>query len=66
MAKPALMQAGLSADTAEQMIEMSHAINNGRMVPLEKRDESNTTPTTFESFTAEALVPAYNGQSASI
>jgi hypothetical protein len=48
------------------MIEMSHAINNGRMVPLEKRDESNTTPTTFESFTAEVLVPAYNGRSASI
>ena len=66
MAKPALMQAGLSADTAEQMIEMSHAINGGRMVPLEKRDESNTTPTTFESFTAEVLVPAYNGKSASV
>ena len=66
MAKPALMQAGLSADTAEQMIEMSHAINNGRMVPLEKRNESNTTPTTFESFTAEVLVPAYNGRSAPV
>ncbi|HLX00229.1 MAG TPA: NAD(P)H-binding protein [Candidatus Acidoferrales bacterium] len=65
MAKPALMQGGLSADTADQMIEMSKAINEGRMVPLEKRNESNTTATTFESFTAEVLVPAYKGQSAS-
>ncbi len=61
MAKPALMQAGLSADTAEQMIEMSKAINEGRMVPLEKRSEGNTTVTTFEAFTAEVLVPAYKG-----
>jgi len=65
MAKPALLQAGLSADTADQMIEMSKVINEGRMAPLEKRNESNTTPTTFESFTAEVLVPAYNSQSAS-
>ncbi len=65
MAKPALMQAGLSADGADQMIEMSKAANEGRMVPLEKRNESNTTPTTFESFTAEVLVPAFKGQSAS-
>jgi uncharacterized protein YbjT (DUF2867 family) len=65
MAKPALMQAGLSSDTADQMIEMSKAINEGRMVPLEKRNESNTTPTTFESFTAEVLVPAYKAQTAS-
>lgn len=66
MAKPALMQAGLSADTADQTIEMSKAVNEGRMVPLEKRDASNTTPTTFESFTAEVLVPAYKGQSAPV
>ncbi|MFZ0821869.1 MAG: NAD(P)H-binding protein [Candidatus Acidiferrales bacterium] len=65
MAKPALLQAGLSADMADNFIEMSNAVNERRMVPLETRSARNTTPTTFESFTAEVLVPAFKGQSAS-
>ncbi len=65
MAKPALLQAGLSADMADNYIEMSKAVNERRMVPLETRNAKNTTPTTFESFTAEVLVPVFKGQSAS-
>lgn len=65
MAKPALMQAGLSGDVADQMIEMCKAINERRMVPLEPRGAKNTTPTSFETFTAEILVPAFKGQAAS-
>ncbi len=65
MAKPALLQAGLSADMADNFIEMSKAVSERRMVPLEARNAKNTTPTTFETFTAEVLVPVFKGQSAS-
>ncbi|HUK30367.1 MAG TPA: NAD(P)H-binding protein [Candidatus Acidoferrum sp.] len=65
MAKPALLQAGLSSDGASNFIEMSKAISEKRLVPLETRNAKNTTPTTFETFSAEVLVPAYKGQPAS-
>lgn len=65
MAKPALVQSGMSADMADQLIEMSKAVNNRTMVPLETRTAENTTPTSFETFTAEVLLPAYRGKSAS-
>ncbi|HEV3220452.1 MAG TPA: NAD(P)H-binding protein [Candidatus Acidoferrales bacterium] len=62
MAKPALLQAGFSADMAENYLEMSKAINERRMVPLETRNAKNTTPTTIETFVAEVLLPAFKGQ----
>ena len=65
MAKPAMMQTGLSANAVDKIIEMSGAINSGVMVPLETRNANNTTPTTFESFAAQVLAPLYKGQSAS-
>lgn len=64
MAKPALRNAGLSADTVDQFIEMCDAISDRRMVPLETRNAANTTPTTFEEFAAEVLAPAFHGKSA--
>ncbi len=64
MAKPALLQAGISADVADNFIEMSKAISDKRVVGLEKRSAKNTTPTTFETFVAEVLVPVFKGQSA--
>jgi uncharacterized protein YbjT (DUF2867 family) len=65
MAKPAMMQAGMSADFVDQLIELSSAISHGKMVMLEPRNAENTTPTTIETFTNEVLVPAYKGKSAS-
>jgi uncharacterized protein YbjT (DUF2867 family) len=65
MAKPAMMQSGMSADTADQLIEMYDAINHGKIVTHETPSAENTTPTSFEVFTNEVLVPAYNGKSAS-
>lgn len=65
MAKPALLQAGLSANMADLMVEMANAFNEHRLVGLEPRNAQNTTPTPFETFTAEVLVPAYKSQSAS-
>jgi uncharacterized protein YbjT (DUF2867 family) len=65
MAKPAMVQSGMSSDMADQLIEMSKAVSNRIMVPLETRNAANTTSTSFETFTAEVLVPAYKGKSAS-
>jgi len=65
MAKPALMQSGMSASTADGLIEMSQAISDRIMVPLEPRSARNTTTTKIEDFTAHVLVPAFRGQAAS-
>jgi uncharacterized protein YbjT (DUF2867 family) len=65
MAKPAMMQAGMSSDFVDQLIELSSAISHGKLVMLEPRSAENTTPTTFETFTNEVLVPAYKGKSVS-
>jgi len=62
MAKPAMMQSGMSADLADKLIEMCKAINDGIMAPTEPRNAVNTTPTSFETFTAEVLVPLYQGK----
>jgi len=64
MAKPALKSAGLSADLVDLYVEMCDAISDRRMVPLELRNEANTTPTTFEEFAAEVLAPAYRSNAA--
>jgi hypothetical protein len=65
MAKPAMMQSGMSANAADRIIEMCKSINDGIFVPLEPRGAKNTTPTTFESFAAQVLAPIFKGQSAS-
>jgi len=56
---------GMSRNMAELLCEMSAALNNGYMKPLEPRSEKNTTPTTFETFVQEVFLPAYRGQAAS-
>ena len=65
MAKPAMIQSGMSADFADQIIEMSKAISEGRIKMHEPPNAENTTPTSFEVFTNEVLVPAFKGKSAS-
>jgi uncharacterized protein YbjT (DUF2867 family) len=59
IAKPALRRTGMSADAVEQIVELSAAANDHRMVPLESRNAKNTTPTTLEQFAAEVIAPAY-------
>ncbi|HEV8384376.1 MAG TPA: NmrA family NAD(P)-binding protein [Candidatus Acidoferrales bacterium] len=59
MAKPALTQMGLSKSMAEALVEMSEAINDRRMVPLEKRSPANTTPTSIEWFAEHVFAPAF-------
>jgi uncharacterized protein YbjT (DUF2867 family) len=61
----ALTQMGISKNVASLICEMSEALNNGLMKPLEPRSETNTTPTWFETFVQEVFLPAYKGQAAS-
>ncbi len=54
----ALAQAGVSATFAGLYVEMTRAINEGRLAPREGRRPENTTPTRFEDF-ADELARAY-------
>ncbi len=54
-----LAQMGLSASVAALYTEMARAFNAGKVRSLEGRSAANTTPTSFETFAAEVLVPAY-------
>lgn len=62
--KPALTQMGMSPNMADLLLEMSDALNSGHMRALEPRSAQNTTPTTIETFVAEAFVPAYRAKAA--
>lgn len=55
----ALLQMGLPKKTAKLIIEMWEGANAGLIAPQEARSARNTTPTTLESFVAEAFAPAY-------
>jgi uncharacterized protein YbjT (DUF2867 family) len=57
--RAALVQMGMSDNLAGLILEMADALNRGHMRALEPRSSSNTTPTSFETFVAEAFVPAY-------
>lgn len=61
----ALTQMGMSKNVASLLVEMSEALDSGRMKPLEARSEKTTTPTSFETFVQEVFLPAYKGQAAS-
>lgn len=62
--RPVLQQMGMSPDLAEQILELSAALNSGHVRALEPRSPRNTTPTSYEIFVSEEFVPAYEGQSA--
>ena len=61
----AMTQMGMSKNFATLICEMSDALNNGYMQPLEPRSEKNTTATSFETFVQEVFLPAFKGQAAS-
>ena len=64
MAKPALTQMGLSKSVADSLVEMSEAINDRRMVPLEKRSPANSTPTSIEWFAENVFAPVFKASAA--
>jgi len=59
MLKPAMMAMGISGNMVDLILEMSDAIDNGRVAALEKRGPENTTPTTIEWFAANVFAPAF-------
>jgi uncharacterized protein YbjT (DUF2867 family) len=63
--KAAMMQMGMSAAVADQILEMSDSLNGGHIVPLEARAAKNTTPTTLAQFAAEVFAPAFKAKAAS-
>jgi uncharacterized protein YbjT (DUF2867 family) len=58
-AEKGLIAAGLSPDMSRLSIEMSRAINEGRVFGNIVRTPVNTTPTSFETFCDEVFVPLF-------
>jgi uncharacterized protein YbjT (DUF2867 family) len=57
-----LVQMGMSDPMAKLLVEMTNALNAGKMRALESRTQQNATPTSYESFVSEVFVPAYQQQ----
>jgi uncharacterized protein YbjT (DUF2867 family) len=62
--KPVLLQMGMSESFVETLLEMTGSLNSGYMRALEPRSSRNSTSTSYETFVAEAFVPAYKQQAA--
>ena len=62
--RDALVQMGMAEPAARLLEEMTQALNAGTMHPLEPRNAQNTTPTSYETFAAEVIAPAYQHQAA--
>ena len=62
--RAALIQIGMSLNVADLILEMAAALNSGYMRPLELRSAENTTPTSYERFVEEQIVPLFEGRSA--
>ncbi len=60
--QPVLVQTGMSSNIASLIAEMAMALNSGHMRALEPRTAQNTTPTSYEVFVKEELVPLYRKQ----
>ncbi|HTY84286.1 MAG TPA: NmrA family NAD(P)-binding protein [Silvibacterium sp.] len=61
--RPALAKMGMSPNFVDQLLEMTAALNSGKMKALEPRTPQNTTTTTYETFMAEKFLPTYKGTS---
>ncbi len=61
----AMGQMGISKNVASLLCEMSDALDSGYMKALEPRSSANTTPTSYETFVEQVLLPAYRGKAAS-
>lgn len=58
----AFIQMGMSKSIADLMLEMCDALNAGHMAALEKRSAENSTPTWYETFVKEEIVPRFLGK----
>ena len=55
---------GMTDGGAELMAEMAESMDSGYIHPLEPRSARNTTPTSYETFVMEELLPRYQGKRA--
>ena len=62
--RAALVQMGMSEPMANLLLEMTQALNAGKMHALEPRKQQNTTPTSYETFVKEIFAPAYQHRAA--
>lgn len=60
-AERAMIETGMSPDTASAFVEMYRAFNDGLLLPTEPRSAANTTPTSFDAF-AKTFAVAYAAQ----
>jgi uncharacterized protein YbjT (DUF2867 family) len=63
--RAAFIGMGMSENVADLMLEMCDALNSGHMAALEERTDSNTTPTSYETFVEDVFVPLFNAKSKS-
>lgn len=59
-----LVQTGMLEPMANLLLEMTQALNSGKMHALEPRTPQNTTPTSYETFVNEVFLQAYRQQGA--
>jgi uncharacterized protein YbjT (DUF2867 family) len=57
-----LVLIGMSEDSAKLLAEMADSMDSGYIRPLEPRSPRNTTPTSYEMFVAENLLPIYESK----
>ncbi len=55
-----MVSMGLPRPIAESYVELARAFNEGRVRSLVPRSADTDTPTRFEEFAAQTIVPAYN------
>jgi len=58
--RSAFIGMGMSENIADLMLEMCDALNNGHMAALEERTDSNTTPTSYETWVEDEFIPRFN------
>jgi uncharacterized protein YbjT (DUF2867 family) len=54
-----LRRAGVAENVVAMMVEVGEAVNFGHIRTRQPRTDASVTPTTFEQFVAEELLPAF-------
>ncbi len=57
-----LMRMGMSENIARLLAEMADSMESGQVTALESRSPRNTTPTSYETFVGENVLPLYESK----
>jgi uncharacterized protein YbjT (DUF2867 family) len=63
--RAAFVEMGMSENIADLILEMADALNSGHMAALEERSETNTTPTSYETWVDDEFIPRFTAKSTS-